>query len=48
MPHAVKLAPLLWGHAKWVMVIGPESIRKRVADGVLAAAAQHQTLPGWA
>jgi predicted DNA-binding transcriptional regulator YafY len=46
VPYTIMLAPFLWSHAGWVQVLGPESIRKRVADGVLAAAAHYQQLPG--
>lgn len=38
VPYTVQLAPFLWSHAGWVKVIGPESIRKRVMDGVRSAA----------
>lgn len=42
VPHTVMLAPFLWSHAGWVRVVGPESLRKRVAQGILAAAAHYQ------
>jgi predicted DNA-binding transcriptional regulator YafY len=42
VPHTVMLAPFLWSHAGWVQVLGPESIRNRVADGVLTAAAHYK------
>lgn len=42
VPHTIMLAPFLWSHAGWVKVLGPESIRKRVAEGVLSAAAHYQ------
>lgn len=41
VPYTVMLAPFLWSHAAWVQVLGPDSIRKRVAEGVLAAAAHY-------
>jgi predicted DNA-binding transcriptional regulator YafY len=45
VPYTVMLAPFLWSHAGWVQVISPESIRKRVAEGVIAAAAHYQSRP---
>lgn len=45
VPYTVMLAPFLWSHAGWVQVIGPESIRKRVAEGVMAAVAHYQGRP---
>ena len=42
VPHTVMLAPFLWSHAGWVRVVGPESLRKRIAEGILAAAAHYQ------
>ena len=44
VPYTVMLAPFLWSHAGWVQVLGPESIRKRVADGLLAAAGHYRDL----
>jgi predicted DNA-binding transcriptional regulator YafY len=42
VPYTVMLAPFLWSHAGWIKVLGPESMRRRVADGVKAAAAHYQ------
>jgi predicted DNA-binding transcriptional regulator YafY len=42
VPYTVMLAPFLWSHAGWIKVLGPESIRRRVADGVKSAAAHYQ------
>lgn len=45
VPYTVMLAPFLWSHAGWVQVLGPETIRQRVAEGVLAAAMHYQIAP---
>ena len=45
VPYTVMLAPFLWSHAGRVQVLGPESIRQRVAEGVLAAAMHYQNAP---
>ncbi len=45
IPDTVQLAPFLWSHAGWVRVEGPPAIRKRVSEGLRAAALHYPEGP---
>lgn len=42
VPHTVMLVPFLWSHAPFVQVVGPDSVRDDVVQGLRAALALYE------